>query len=286
MVRKALGKGLDALIPDMKPSVEVEEKQVINLSITDIKRNRYQPRAIFDDQKLKELTESIKQNGIIQPIIVRRLKDGFELIAGERRVRAARKAGHTTVPALVIDAEEEDVLALALVENIQRDDLNPLEHARAFKLLTNEFKMTQEQIAEKIGKDRTTITNYLRILSLPKKVKDLIAMGKLSFGHARALLSLDNSKAQQIIATDVVKKALSVRECEKLVARKKSSKAELKTAAKGKDPYLLILENRLQQILGTRVKIVSRIKGGKIEIEYYSDDDLDRILIFFNLEQV
>ena len=284
MVRKALGKGLDALIPT--DDTAGSQKRIVNLDITKIKRNRYQPRSSFNKTGIKELAQSIKENGVIQPIIVRKAEDGYELIAGERRLRAIGVLGMSAAPAIIVEADDGEMLEMALVENIQRDDLNPMDCAAGFKQLAESFNLTQEQIAQKVGKERASVANYLRLLSLSPKVQQLIRDEKLSFGHARALLGVENPKAQEILAALVASEGLSVRECEQLVRGKKIRKKEKpETAAVPKDYQFEMIQDRFQQVLGTKVKISPKKNGGIIEIQYYSSDDLQRILNYFDFEE-
>ena len=222
MQKQALGKGLGALIPDLS-SLGDKERKALGISEIELDKiipNEYQPRKVFDDEKLKELAASIREQGVIQPIIVHRgAGGGYQLIAGERRWRAARLAGLKTVPALVKEATKRELMEMALIENIQREDLNALEAAEAYKRLQDEFKLTQEDLARRVGKERSTVTNFLRLLSLPKEVKQDLASGSLSMGHAKALLSLERARDQIAAASAIVKKGLSVREAETLAAR-------------------------------------------------------------------
>jgi ParB family chromosome partitioning protein len=277
MQKSALGKGLGALIPDLSVLDEKERKSlgIMDVDLDKIVPNEYQPRKVFSDEKLKELAASIKEQGIIQPIIVHRIGSNFGLIAGERRWRAARLAGLKSIPALVREATKRELIEQALIENIQREDLNPLEAAEAFKRLQDEFKLTQEDLARRVGKERSTITNVLRILGLPKEIKQHLATGSLNMGHAKALLSLERHRDQMFAANQIVKKALSVREAEALAhALKKPVKEKKKpTGAEFK-----AVEERLRKSLGTKVSIAPKAKGGKIVIEYYSGEELERIL--------
>ncbi len=277
MQKQALGKGLGALIPDLSALDDNEKKAlgIHELELDKIMPNEYQPRKVFDDEKLKELAASIKEQGVIQPIIVHRTGSGYELIAGERRWRASRLAGLKTIPALVKDATKRELLEMALIENIQREDLNPLEAAEAYKRLQDEFRLTQEDLAKRVGKERSTVTNFLRILGLPKEVKHELAAGGLSMGHAKALLSLERVRDQIQAALMIVKKGLSVREAEALASRLKNPPKE-KKARLSHD--LRTVEEKLRKALGTKVSIASKSKGGKIVIEYYSAEELDRIL--------
>lgn len=277
MVKKGLGKGLRALIPD---ETNVMKEQVTEISIDLIQPNPYQPRRQFDEDKLEELVESIRQHGVLQPLVVRPLEGGYQLIVGERRWRAARRAGLSMVPVVIRDVDEIEMMELALIENLQREDLTPIEEAQAFHRLINEFGLTQEELAEVVGRSRSGIANTLRLLNLPEDVQDNVSRGTLSMGHARALLALNNSEQQIEAAELVVKRGLSVRQTEelvrRLVAREKSAAQEV--AAMALDPILQDIEDRLRRTLGTRVRISPGEKRGKIVIDYYSKDDLERIL--------
>ena len=277
MQKQALGKGLGALIPDLSALDEKERKSlgILDIELDKLVPNEYQPRKVFNDEKLKELAASIKVQGVIQPIIVHRIGTNFGLIAGERRWRAARLAGLKTVPALVREASKRELIEQALIENIQREDLNPLEAAEAFKQLQDEYKLTQEDLAKRVGKERSTITNFLRLLGLPKEIKQHIAAGALNMGHAKALLSLERLRDQMFAANQIVKKALSVREAEALAAQLKKPVQEKKARAGSE---FKAIEERLRKSLGTKVSITARARGGKIVIEYYSNEELERIL--------
>ena len=268
-VKTALGKGLDALIPDRGDNI-------VNLDIERILPGKQQPRRVFQEDALKGLSASIKEKGVLQPIIVSRTGDGtFNLIAGERRWRAARLAGLKKIPALIKNVASKDALEIALIENIQREDLNPIETAEAFNRLQLDFNMTQEELAVKVGKERATVANYLRLLKLPEEIKDMLYNGVLSMGHARALLSVEGRLNQIEAARKIIKKGLSVREAE-LLARKPSRPVK---AVGDKDPQIRSLEERLKQSLGTKVRLIQKNnKSGSIEIEYYSLEELDRLL--------
>jgi ParB family chromosome partitioning protein len=277
MQKQALGKGLGALIPDLS-SLDDKERKALGVNDIELEKivpNEFQPRKHFDDEKLKELAASIKEQGVIQPIIVHKMSGGYQLIAGERRWRAARLAGLKTIPALVKEATKRELLEMALIENIQREDLNPLEAAEAYKRLQDEFKLTQDELSKRVGKERSTVTNFLRILSLPKEVKHEIATGSLSMGHAKALLSLERVRDQLRAAALIVKKGLSVREAESIATRLKNPPKEKKVHQSSE---LKAVVEKLKKSLGTKVSISARSKGGRIVIEYYSADDLDRIL--------
>ena len=277
MQKQALGKGLGALIPDLSALDEKERKSlgILDIELDKLVPNEYQPRKVFNDEKLKELAASIKVQGVIQPIIVHRIGTNFGLIAGERRWRAARLAGLKTVPALVREASKRELIEQALIENIQREDLNPLEAAEAFKQLQDEYKLTQEDLAKRVGKERSTITNFLRLLGLPKEIKQHLAVGTLNMGHAKAILSLERLRDQIFAANQIVRKALSVREAEALAARLKKPVQEKKARAGSE---FKAIEERLRKSLGTKVSIAAKAKGGKIVIEYYTSEELERIL--------
>ena len=278
MQKQALGKGLGALIPDLA-ALDAKERKALGIIEVELDRivpNEYQPRKVFDDDKLKELAASIKEQGVIQPIIVHRIGSNYGLIAGERRWRAARVAGLKTVPALVREATKRELIEQALIENIQREDLNPLEAAEAFKRLQDEFKLTQEDLAKRVGKERSTVTNFLRLLGLPREIKPHLASGALSLGHAKAVLSLERHRDQLQLTNLIVRKGLSVREAEALAAKLKHPVKE-KKPARASTEYKAV-EERLKKSLGTKVTIAPKAKGGTIVIEYYSTEELDRLL--------
>ena len=273
--RQALGKGIGALIPD-KGALEPEGKKALTVcGIEEVQPNPFQPRKSFADGQLQELVDSIREKGILQPLIVRRKGDRYELIAGERRWRAAQKAGIREVPILVKEVSEPEMLELSLIENIQREDLNPIEEAEAFKRLMDQFHLTQEEVSQKVGKGRTTIANTIRLLKLPPEVKQSLAEGKISMGHARAFLSLDGVDRQKALLKRVLLSGLSVRQIENLVKR---LRAKTHLLPRRHNPEWVSLVEELQRSLGTKVKIVGQKKRGKIEIEYYSPEELDRII--------
>lgn len=272
MQRKALGKGLKALIP----FVEEKREGILEIPVEEVKPNRYQPRKMFTDARLDELVSSIKEKGIIQPIIVQKTDSGYELIAGERRWRAAQKAGMEKIPVIVKEVTGEGSLELALIENIQRENLNPMEEARAYQRLADEFHLIQEEIAKKVGKDRSSVANYLRLLKLPQEIQDSIANEELTMGHARALLSLDSAKEQIFLKERIIKRNMSVREIESFITRGKRVKKEL--PKKTVDIFKNRMEEELQRFLGTKVNIIKGRKRGKIEIIFYSDEDFERII--------
>jgi ParB family chromosome partitioning protein len=278
--RPALGKGLAALIPDA-PEGQTTPSEV---DIDRLEPNAFQPRAGVDDTRLNDLAASIAANGIIQPIVVRRVGERFQIIAGERRWRAAQRAGLTRVPVVVRDvgeSRERSLLEMALVENLQREDLNPIEEALAYRRLADEFQLKQEEIAAAVGKDRATVANTLRLLRLPEEVRSAVAAGTLTMGHARALLALDAEPDQLSTARDVLTRSLSVRETESLVKKIAESGAPPPTrepaASKTADVHTRAAEDRLKLLLGTGVRIVRRGKRGRIEIDFNSEDELIRI---------
>lgn len=270
MPKPALGKGLGALIPD------VGKSGVTEIDISNIQPSEYQPRKRFDETHLEELSLSIKAKGVLQPVIVRKAEDGgYRLIAGERRWRAASMAGLKRIPAIIKDVTEAERIELALIENLQREDLNPIETAEACQHLIKDFHLTQEDLSKVLGKQRSSITNYLRLLKLPLDLKQWIVKGDLNMGHAKAILSLEKPGDQTEAGRRIIKKGLSVREAETLVQRMLRTKRITK---KKKDFHLSDLEDGLKRFLGTKVKIHQGRKRGRIEIEFYSDDDLTRII--------
>jgi ParB family transcriptional regulator, chromosome partitioning protein len=278
--RPALGKGLSALIPD---APEPSAGGVLDVDVDRVRPNEYQPRHAMADDRLDELALSIKAHGIIQPIVVRRGEgDTYRIIAGERRWRAAQRAGLTRVPVVVRDVAEgnERVLQMALIENIQREDLNPIDEATAYRRLADEFHLTQDAIATAVGKDRSTVANTLRLLRLPDEVRAEVATGRLSMGHARALLALPDEHAQRRLGRDVIARALSVRETEALVKKAleppPADRATVSTAAEP-DVHTRAAEEKLRLLLGTRVRIVRKGGKGRIEIDFVSEDELIRL---------
>lgn len=276
MSRKALGRGLRALIPETKAP---EGPRLLELEIEQVVPGRYQPRQDFDSEKILDLARSIKARGVIQPIVVKALDgDRYELIAGERRWRAAREAGLGTVPALVRSAEDPEALELALVENLQREDLNPMEAARAYHLLMENFGLTQEDVAAQVGKDRSSVANHLRLLKLPAEIQEEVIRGRLSMGHARAILSLGSKERQVRASKTIISRGLSVREAEKLARDLAAPEPARKRVKAKKDIYIKDLEDRLRRSLGTKVTIRPGAMGGTIEIAYYGGDELDRLM--------
>ena len=271
--RPALGRGLSALIPDAPAAAQNERE--LDLDTDRLRPNKFQPRTTIDDGKIDELARSIKANGIIQPIVVRRVGHDYEIVAGERRWRAAQRAGLLKVPVVVRDIPEDKLLAVALIENIQREDLNPIEEAHAYRRLSDEFHLTQDQIADAVGKDRSSVANYLRLLKLPQEVRANLGSGALSMGHARALLGIADQATQLRVARDIVAKHLSVRETEAIV--KKVAQPSPAREPADKDVHTRAAEEKLRFALGTRVSIVRRRSGGKIEIDFTSEDELHRL---------
>jgi ParB family chromosome partitioning protein len=269
--RPALGRGLSALIPET-PAVP---DRSLDVDIDLLRPNKFQPRVNVEDANIEELARSIRSHGVIQPIVVRKVDGGYEIVAGERRWRASQRAGLLKVPIVVRDIPDDRLLASALIENIQREDLNPIEEAVAYRRLSDEFQLTQEQIADAVGKDRSSIANTVRLLKLPPEVRENVASGSLSMGHARALLALADEQTQLQVARDVVAKQLSVRETEALV--KKTSEPQAERAEPVKDVHTRAAEAKLRFAMGTRVRIVRKRTGGRIEIDFGSEDELQRL---------
>lgn len=272
--RAALGKGLGALLPQME---KVEKGDLLQCDIHDIHPSPWQPRRLLPDKGIEELAQSIREKGILQPLVVRKSGDGYELIVGERRWRAAQRAGLAQVPILVKEATDQEVIELALIENLQREDLNPLEEAEAYQRLIAEFAYTQEVLAQRIGKDRSSVANTLRLLKLPAEVKDALERNQISMGHARALLALRNEVEQISFCRRIVNKGLSVRETEDGIRHR----LETRPSASPRErviPEIEALREELRHILKTQVRIKMRGERGAIEIEFYSLDDLERIL--------
>lgn len=276
--RMALGKGLGALIPEVE---ETEEKRLFYCGIEEIRPHRSQPRKHFDESKLLELAETIKEKGILDPLMVRRVDGGYELIAGERRWRAAQKAGLKEVPVILREADDREVLEISLIENLQREDLNPVEEAEGFRDLIEKFGTSHEETSRRVGKDRTTITNALRLLKLSPEIKEHLVQNRITAGHARALLSLEDKEKQKELCSLIIQKGYSVREAEAWARR--SAERPQRKAGPGKkkgelENQILSLQDSLRRHLGTKVRIKQRGKKGKIEIEYYNPGDLERIV--------
>ena len=278
MENRALGKGLSALIPDKDRSGAITGEVVAYLKTTKVRDSRFQPRTKYDDAKLEELKESIKAKGIIQPILVREVQNGeYEVIAGERRLKAARALNMEDVPAIIKSVTDEETFVIALIENVQREDLNPIEEAQAYQRLIHDFRLTQDDVAKAVGKDRSTISNIMRLLKLPEEIQKFVYGGEISMGHARALLSLESTEDIKRFFDLIRKKGLSVRELENLIQSSEGKARRVKSKEK-RDFEIVALEEQLQKALGTKVRIKANKKRGKIIIEYYSLDDLDRII--------
>jgi len=287
-MRKALGKGIEALIPKVSRAASIE---VVSIDIDKIKPNKYQSRTQFDQEKLKELASSIKREGVVQPIIVSPSGDNYQLVAGERRWWAAKMAELKEIPALVRRVTDREMFEISLIENIQREDLNPIEEAQAFQRLMKKFNLTQEELADHLGKTRSTVANILRLINLPEEIKEFVSGKLISAGHARVLLSIPGEKKRIDLARKILKEKLTVRETEDIVERLKVKgiPSGKRVARKEKSPEVIELEEELQRILGTKVRIKATRSGrfspgeggkvqGKIEIEYYSLEDLERII--------
>ncbi|MEA1949074.1 MAG: ParB/RepB/Spo0J family partition protein [Thermodesulfobacteriota bacterium] len=274
----ALGRGLDSLLPDIE-HVERVSKEYFQCDIERIRPNRYQPRMRFSEDELEGMARSIKEQGIIQPLLVRKDDNGFELVTGERRLRAAKMAGLSQVPVIVRIIADTDLLEMSIVENIQREDLNPMEEAEAYYQLIAKFNLTQDQAAARVGKSRSAVANFLRLRQLPEQIKNDIMDGIVSMGHARALLGTSNSAQQNAAWRAVVSKGLSVRETERLINRLKAKKKKPKNSSTGSEQrHLLSLAEDLSRRFGTKVQIKRHGKKGKIEITFFNNDDLDRVL--------
>lgn len=272
--KRGLGKGLSALISDDFSDIQddVSKDSILNINIKDISPNKNQPRRDFDEDSLKELAKSIELYGLIQPILVRDIKGKYEIVAGERRWRACKLAGLKEIPSIIKDMGQEESAKIALIENIQREDLNPVEEAQAYKRLMEEFSLTQEELSSEIGKSRSYISNSIRILNLDNEILDHISSGDLSQGHGKAILSIKDKEEQIKIAKEILNKKLNVRDTENLARNKNIVEKDLDKS------YIISIEEKLMMALGTRVNLLQGEKKGKIEIEYYGDEDLERIL--------
>ncbi|MBB6625397.1 ParB/RepB/Spo0J family partition protein [Clostridium gasigenes] len=278
-----LGKGLGALIPDELEPKEKKNNSEMFISINLIKSNENQPRKAFDDEKIAELAESIKHHGIVQPIILRKDKENYIIVAGERRWRAAKLLALKEVPAVVMDLTDKQVLEISLIENIQRENLNPIEEAIAYKRLLSEFSLTQEELSKRIGKSRVSITNTMRLMNLNESVQQYIIDSVISEGHGRVLLAISDNNLQYEIAQKVIDEKLSVRELETIVKYLNKEKVDIVQPRELNNPYYKDITNRLENYFGTKVNINSKNNKGKIQIEYYSEEDLQRILEIINL---
>lgn len=287
---KGLGRGIDALFQDLSTieEVDIQSEVVQEISLDELRPNPYQPRKTFDEDALEELASSIKQSGVFQPIIVRKSKiKGYEIIAGERRFRASKLAGKETIPAIVREFDEPSMMQVAVLENLQREDLNPLEEAEAYDMLMKNLQLTQVELSEKLGKSRPYIANYLRLLTLPKVVKDLVQKDSLSMGQARTLLALKKKEDILVVANRAIKEGLTVRQLEQIVNQMNdatSKKPAKKAESKPKPYYIVESEERLMDKFGTSVHIQEKEGKGKIEIEYLSSSDLTRILDLLDIQ--
>mgnify|MGYP003974096057 FL=1 len=282
MNRKALGKGINALIPDFEIGVPESNEngpaKNTELLIDEISPNRFQPRKYFDNDKLEELVTSIREYGVLQPVVVQKAESGYELVVGERRWRASKKVGLKKIPAVIREVSDAQALELAIIENIHRQDLNPIEEAEAYSRLSDEFALTQEMIAKKVGKSRTAVANTLRLLKLSRNIKEDLISGKLSMGHARALLGLDNTGQIETLRKEIFKQDLTVRQTESRVnSLKQPVSTKPVSLVSKKNIFIKDLEKQLESRLGTKVDINPKKKGGKLVVTYYTDDDLDRI---------
>jgi ParB family chromosome partitioning protein len=286
MKTKRLGKGLGALIPDQVETlgdVDRSNDQLLEVNVGEVKPNPYQPRINFNERALAELKDSIREKGLIQPITVRRVNSHFELIAGERRLRAAIEVGLEKVPAYVMKVEtKEEMLELAIVENVQRERLDPIEQANAYQRLIKECKLTQDEIAQKIGKDRSTITNMLRLLRLPTVIQKSVAAGEVTIGHARTLLVLEDTEDQILVWKKLLKNDFSVRKLERVVKELSEEKSTQLVKSRKKSIHILKIEEKLRDIFGTKVNLRTKKEGGSIDIDFYSPEDLNRILEIFD----
>ena len=283
----ALGRGLGALFADQESIERVESKDKIEeniepgnkveyIDINDIKPNKSQPRKTFNEEKIKELADSILEHGIIQPLVVRAASVGYELVAGERRWRAAREAGLKEVPCLIREFSDEENMLIAIIENMQREDLNPIEEAEGLNKMIKTYGLTQEQVSKSVSKSRPYIANALRLLNLPEDIRDFVAKGDITAGHARAILAAGSEKKQRDLCREIIAKGLSVREAERLAVGEKTSRAIPRKKVKDKD--IASVENELRDLYGTKISITPKVKGGVIELSYYSTDELNRLI--------
>jgi len=286
--KRGLGKGLSALIPEESQislfEDDLSKGSIIELDIDSIESNKEQPRKTFEKESLEELVNSIRLYGVLQPIVVRKKDNKYEIIAGERRWRAAKEANLEKVPCIIKEADDTQALKLALIENIQRENLNPIEEAYAYKTLIDEYNLTQEEVAQALGKSRSYIANTLRLLNLDEEIIDYISQGKITSGHGKALLGVKSKKDRLKLAKEIVEKNLNVREAEKMASKISSKKSKEKSVEK--NPFISQIEDNLMRALGTKVTLTTKKNGGKIEIEFYNDDDLQRIVEIITDEQL
>jgi ParB family chromosome partitioning protein len=281
-----LGKGLGALIPEDKiQDKEINKKDNVNvIDINLIKANEGQPRKSFDEEKIIQLSQSIKEHGVIQPIILKKDNETYTIVAGERRWRASKLAGIKEIPAIVMDLTDKEILEISLIENIQRQDLNPIEEAIAYKKLIEDFNITQEELSNRIGKSRTAVTNCLRLLNLDKRVQEYLIDGVISEGHGRVLLGVENKDLQYELAQGIIDEKLSVRETEKLIKSLNVKKKDQSNKVSNQNPYYIDVKEKLETLFGTKVLLMDKKNKGKIEIEYYSQEDLQRILDILKIQ--
>lgn len=280
-----LGKGLGALIPEesMEKQDDIKKDGVSLININLIKVNEKQPRKNFDEEKINQLSQSIKEHGVIQPIILNKNGETYSIVAGERRWRAAKLAKIEEIPSIIMNLSDKEILEISLIENIQRQDLNPIEEASAYNRLIEDFHLTQEELSKRIGKSRTAVTNCLRLLNLDKKVQDYLIDGVITEGHGRALLSVQDRDFQYELAQKIIDEGLNVRETEKLIKNINSNKNTLDEKPKKQNPYYLDIKEKLEGLFGTKVSLTDKKNKGKIQIEYYSAEDLQRILDILNI---
>lgn len=277
IMKKGLGKGLEALISSTN-QLEENSRNVLELKINDVEPNAEQPRKIFDQEKLETLAQSIREHGVVQPIVVRMEGARYIIVAGERRWRASKMAGLKTIPVVVKDLSDKEVMEIALIENLQREDLNPIEEAEAYQRLMNDFQMTQEDVAKVVGKSRAAIANSVRLLSLAGEVQEMISDGRLTSGHARTLITIADNQRQKALAAQIIEKGLNVRESERLASKEDKRSVPKKTVLPKEKPEVADLVENLKMILGTKIELQRGKNKGKIVIEYYSDDEFDRII--------
>lgn len=277
MKERRLGKGLDFLLGESTPA-PAAGREILSVHPDDLRPNRFQPRSVFDTASIETLAASIKEQGVLQPILVRKTESGYEIVAGERRWRACKALGLSAVPIVVKEMSDRDTLGAALVENVQREDLNPLEKAKAFAQFMKLFALTQEEVAQRMGMDRSTVANFIRLLDLPAAVQEFVSRGTLSMGHARALVGMEDAPAMLALCRRIQDEGMSVRRLEAAVAGAKRTHPAKRSASKGRDPNVAELEDRLRKALGTQVHLRAGKGKGVIEVEYYSNQDLSRII--------
>jgi ParB family chromosome partitioning protein len=276
-MKKGLGKGLDALISSVN-ALEDTKNSVLEVKINDVEPNQDQPRKVFDQEKLEALAQSIKDHGVVQPILVRKEGQRYIIVAGERRWRASKIAGLKTIPVVVKDLSSREVMEIALIENLQREDLNPIEEAEAYQKLMEEYGLTQEEVARVVGKSRAAIANSVRLLNLSEPIKEMISDGRLTSGHARNLVTINDTTRQLALANEIIEKNLNVRETEKLAAQEDKKVSPVKKPARKVDVEMKDLEEKLRSLYGTKIDLVRGKGKGKIVLEYYSEDEFDRII--------